>query len=155
MSELMVAIAFGSNLGGKQENIARALELLQQGGLKVSKVSKIIESTPVDCPAGSDIFQNGVLCGLWSFNVENLLKLCQNIEKSLGRPPVRGVNSPRTIDLDILLFGDQIIDIPFLQVPHPRMLERDFVMQPLLQIVPDWLVPGTAKTVQQLMENRR
>ena len=153
MAENKVALAFGTNLGDKKQNISQALNYLVDGGFKIIAVSSSMESDPVDCTPESGIFLNGALTGLWKGTVKELLELCQNIELTMGRKMKREINSPRPIDLDILLFGEDEIDCPGLQVPHPRMHIRDFVMLPLSEVASDWFVPVIGKKVSVIAEN--
>ena len=78
------------------------------------------------------------------------MKKCNEVEREMGRPQQREINSPRTIDIDILLFGNECICVEGLSVPHKRMLNRNFVMMPLAEIAGDWIVPGTSKSVGEL-----
>lgn len=153
MAENKAALAFGTNLGDKKQNISRALDCLQKGGFKITAVSSSMESEPVDCTPESGIFLNGALTGLWPGTADELLSLCQKVELTMGRKARRALNSPRPIDLDILLFNEEEIYSPALQVPHPRMHIRDFVMLPLCEVAADWLVPGKGKSVRDLAEN--
>jgi len=101
---------------------------------KIIKVSKLIETKPVGGSPGQRDFFNGVLKITTKLSPSLLLKKLKNIEISLGR--VRTVrNAPRTIDLDILFFADKIINSKELTIPHPRMFERDFVIEPLLEVI--------------------
>ena len=75
------------------------------------------------------------------------MDVCQQIEKKLGRPETRTVNSPRQVDLDILLFGSEIVKETDLTIPHKRMLERDFVIKPLAEVAGEWIIPGLEKKV--------
>ena len=106
MNELTVAIAYGSNLGKREANISHALNLLEKGGFRILAVSDSVSSEPVDCTPDSGIFLNGALTGTWNSSVNELLSLCQEIEIKLGRMEVREINSPRPVDLDILLVDD-------------------------------------------------
>jgi 2-amino-4-hydroxy-6-hydroxymethyldihydropteridine diphosphokinase len=141
MDRIKVALGLGSNLGNRQENIDEAIRLLKLEGLKDVVVSEMICSEPVDCPDEAEEFLNGAACGEWPSSCENLLISCQKIEHMLGRPAVREINSPRPIDIDILLFGEEIYNENNLVVPHPRMMERDFVLKPLSEIAGDWVIP--------------
>lgn len=129
-------IGLGSNLGGRNKNILSAIKKI--GAIKdtqVTKVSTIIETTPVGGPPQGN-FLNAVIEIHTGLSCRKLLTHLQNIESGLGR--VRNVkNQPRTIDLDILLFGDQLIREEGLVVPHPRVGERDFVLGPLKEIAPE------------------
>ena len=127
-------IALGSNLGDRVFYIRSAVAALQEKGASVLKQSAIIETDPVGGPAQNK-FLNAVIKINTDFSPLELLSLCQSIERELGR--VRGVaNGPRTIDLDILLYDRLAIDAPQLQIPHPRMFERTFVLEPLKEIEP-------------------
>lgn len=110
---------------------------MQEEGISLLKMSTIIETDPVGTvPQGK--FLNAAIKVRTQLSPEMLLSLCQSIERQLGR--VRGaVNGPRTIDLDILLYDRLTVDTPQLKIPHPRMFERDFVMNPLKEIEPDLL----------------
>jgi 2-amino-4-hydroxy-6-hydroxymethyldihydropteridine diphosphokinase len=144
-----MALGLGSNLGDRQKNINKAVELLTLGGVHEICISKLVESEPVDCPDGSGLYLNGALSALWSGSCRQLLILCQQVEQSLGRPQVREVNSPRPIDIDILLFGSESFCESDLIVPHPRMLNRDFVMTPLAEVAGSWIIPNKGITVKQ------
>jgi len=131
-----VFIGLGSNLGDRQANIAAAIAALERNSaITIEKVSSFIETEPCAGPTQGK-YINAVIKLHTVMAPEELLKLLLRIEKSLGR--ARTVkNAPRTIDLDILLYGDKIIRVPGLTIPHPRMFEREFVMRPLLEIEPD------------------
>ncbi len=127
-------IGIGSNLGDRQKNIDIAIQRLREtDAIEVSKVSSIYETEPVDGP-GQSKYLNGVLEIETGLTARQLLNVLQDIESQLGRK--RTVkNGPRTIDLDILTYGDQNIDEPGLNVPHPRMAEREFVQRPLRELM--------------------
>lgn len=131
-----VYIGIGSNLGNRLENINKAIEFLKENpGVKIVKISSIIETKPSGGPVQGD-YLNGVIKIKTDLTPARLLLILQGIERMLGR--VRTVrDGPRTIDLDILLYGNEKINEPGLKIPHPRMLERDFVMKPLLEIEPN------------------
>lgn len=131
-----VFIGIGSNLGDRLENIHKAIKCLRDtNGIEIEKISSIIETEPVGSqPQGK--FLNGVVKIKTDLFSQEMLTILQDIENKLGR--VRTIkNGPRTIDLDILLYGNQIVNEPDLKIPHPRMLERNFVMRPLLEIEPE------------------
>lgn len=152
MDKKQVALAFGSNLGDHRKSIESSFSMLSDGGFEIDKISSYVESAPVDCTPESGIFTNGALTGAWEGSPDELLELCQSIEKTLGRKQVREVNSPRPIDLDILLFADQTVNGENLVIPHQRMHLRDFVLLPLAEIAPKWLIPGLGKTVLEASE---
>ena len=126
-------IGIGSNLGNRKKYIKNAIKKLKETkGIEIKKISNIYETEPVGGPKQGK-YLNGVMeIETWLKPRELIVEL-QKIEKQLGR--IRSVkNAPRTIDLDILLYGDEKIDEPGLKVPHPRMHEREFVMKPLKEI---------------------
>ena len=127
-------LALGSNLGERKEFIRRALIELNEQGLKILKVSSLIETKPVGGPSQPD-YLNAVIKVQTILNSEELLLLINRIEKKLGRVRVI-LNGPRVIDIDILLYDDIKLMSRRLMIPHPRMLERDFVMKPLEEIQP-------------------
>ena len=127
-------VALGSNLGEREENLERALGFLRRiEGIAVERVSSFIETAPVNAPTGSGAFLNAVARLGTALSARGLLDALLAVEQKMGRQ--RSVpNAPRTIDLDLLLYGSEILDEPDLKVPHPRMHERFFVLWPLLQI---------------------
>lgn len=133
-------IALGSNLGDRVATLAAALRALEEKpGATVRTVSHVYESEPwgvLDQPA----FANAVAAVEWEGDAASLLAACAAIEARLGRTP-GARNGPRAIDLDLLLFGRETIATPALAVPHPRLLERDFVVTPLLEIAPEITLP--------------
>ena len=132
----IVFISVGSNLGDRQDYINKAINCLEETlDITVEKVSSIIETEPQDA-AGQGKYLNAVIKLETNLTALDLLKELQSIEDSLGR--LRSFkNASRTIDLDIILYGQETIDGPKLKVPHPRMLERKFVIEPLLEIEPE------------------
>lgn len=131
-----VFIAIGSNIGDREKNINQAIYLLKrESRIRVEKISAIIETEPQGGPPQGK-YLNGVIKVKTTFSPRSLLKVLQNIEHNLGR--VRTLRfGPRTIDLDILLYGDKVINEPALKIPHPRMFAREFVLKPLLEIEPE------------------
>lgn len=137
-------VALGSNLGDRLDTLARGLRALDATpGIAVLAVSDAFETEPwgiADQPA----FANAVAVLDVAIPATELLRTCKRIEADLGR--ASGVrNGPRPIDLDVLTYGDERIDEPDLTVPHPRLLERDFVVTPLLDVAPDTVLPGGAR----------
>lgn len=130
---MYVYIGIGSNLGDRSANIESAIaELRSNSGIAIEKISSITETIPIGGPAQRK-YLNGVIKIKTKISPRSLLCILQDIENKLGR--TRTIkNGPRTIDLDILLYGDKVINETDLKVPHPRMIEREFVMKPLLEI---------------------
>ncbi len=135
----MMAVCYlgiGSNLGNKKLNIRTALKKIEElKDTKVLKVSKIIETKPVGGPCGQPNYLNACLKIDTRFTPHTLLKKLQDIEIQLGRPRKHLRFGPRTIDLDILFFGDSVVDTKKLIIPHPRVFERQFVLKPLREIL--------------------
>jgi 2-amino-4-hydroxy-6-hydroxymethyldihydropteridine diphosphokinase len=147
-----IAIAVGGNVGDSASIFRSAMLKLAGGGVEKIRLSRLITTKPENCPPGSPDFTNAVLIGKWRGSAQKLLKLCQAIEVASGRPAEHEFNAPRTLDLDIILFGEEIINLPELQVPHPRAAERLFVLQPLAEIASSWIFPDSGKPVKELLE---
>jgi 2-amino-4-hydroxy-6-hydroxymethyldihydropteridine diphosphokinase len=141
----------GSNLGDRERTLLDAVEALRaEPDVEIAAVSALIETEPVgyvDQPR----FLNGVIALDTILSARALLELLLEVERRFGRSrdgvPAQG---PRTLDLDLLLYGDAEIDEPGLQVPHPRLHERSFVLEPLAEIAPGLEIPGRG-TVQALV----
>ena len=134
MSEVTAYLGLGSNLGDREENLRKALSLLGDVG-EITALSSVYETEPWGY-AEQPYFLNMVCEFRTSLSPPELLALAQEVERRLGR--VRTIRyGPRTMDVDILLYGDQIVDTPDLQIPHPRIPERAFVLAPLAEIAPD------------------
>ena len=149
-------IALGSNLGNRSENISEALHLLDTiPEITIVKVSSLIETAPAGGPKGQNNYINGVVEILSRISAEQLLELMQSVETRLGRPAQqnRPKWSPRTIDLDLLLFGSEIIDTPLLMVPHPLMHQRRFVMAPLVELAPDLTHPVLGRSMRKILDS--
>lgn len=129
-------IGIGSNLGDRLKNIEQAIAKINQlKGARVEKISSIIETEPVGGPAQGK-FLNAAIGIQTDLSAQELLRSLQNIERDLGRKRLVK-NGPRTIDLDILTFGEQKINDTNLTVPHPKIKHRDFVLLPLREIAPN------------------
>lgn len=134
MPSTIIFLGLGSNLGNREENIKKAIQLLMKSNVHVDKVSSLIETEPqgyLDQPK----FLNGVVKASTDLSPTELLSTTQSIEKNLGRQTTFR-NGPRTIDIDILIYGQEKICTPSLTIPHSRMWEREFVLIPLREIEP-------------------
>src|ERR1700728_1103030 len=146
-----VYISLGSNLGDRAENISRAVRALTARGVRVSRQSLLYETEPVDVRDGG-WFLNGVVQAETQMKPQQLMQTLLIIERSLGGQRRRGASpdapkESRTMDMDVLLFGADVIDERDLQIPHPRMAERKFVLVPLAEIAGGVEAPGLKKTV--------
>ena len=150
---MRVAVALGSNLGDRLDNLRAArkqiVDLTDVGPPILS--SAIYETDPVDCEPGAQKFLNAVVEFDYEGDPVNLWKQLAAIEVGLGRPPDHPRNVSRKIDIDLLYFGDTEIEWKKLQLPHPRMHLRKFVLQPLADIRPDLVLPNHRKTVRDLL----
>ena len=141
-------IALGSNLGDKEANLRRALELLIERGVEIVKTSTFISTEPygvTDQPQ----FLNGVCEVRTSLEPLELLHTLLDIEQEMGRVRLRHWGE-RNIDLDLLLYEDVVLDTPELKLPHPDMQNRDFVLLPLAEIAPELVHPILQKSIEEL-----
>lgn len=140
-------IALGSNIGDTLANLKEAVALLEENGCEILSVSRLYQTEPWGY-ADQDDFLNGAILIETDRDPFSLLELTQSIEKGMGRKKLF-LNGPRNIDLDILLYEGETVESENLQIPHPRIAVRLFVLRPLMDIVPQWIVPGLG-TVEEL-----
>ena len=146
----IVYIALGSNVGDRQSNLMQAIQGLREQ-VAVDQLSSIYETEPayyLDQP----FFLNMVCGGQTNLAPDQLLHFLKRLEQRLGRQSAIRFG-PRSIDLDILLYDDQIIEQQDLAIPHPRMAERPFVLVPLAEIAPDLVPPGFHQSVAELAQH--
>jgi 2-amino-4-hydroxy-6-hydroxymethyldihydropteridine diphosphokinase len=156
-------ISLGSNLGHSRKIILDAMARLQSFSDTPILKSSLWQTSPVDCPPDSPKFVNTVVGLIPKENEtpELLLKKLRELEKEFGRAPKTVLNEPRPLDLDLIAFGNEIRpaapkrseggNSPELILPHPRAHLRKFILQPLGEIAPDFILPGQRKTVSQLL----
>lgn len=138
--ETRVFLGLGSNMGDKEGTLQEAVRLLDAvSGIQVLRSSSLYETDPVGY-TDQDVFCNLVLEAAVTLSPQKLLEVTQRIEQQLGR--TRDIRwGPRTVDIDILLYGNERVDSDFLHIPHPRMTERAFVLIPLAELAPEQNIP--------------
>src|SRR5215469_8319387 len=146
---ITVYIALGSNLGEREENLRTALLYFPDVGIRIKRVSSVYETEPVDF-LEQDWFLNAVLEAKTELDALDLLRALRLIEARMGSRKAFA-KGPRLIDLDVLLYDSETIETPELQVPHPRMLNRKFVLVPLAEIAPTLRHPTWKSGVTQLL----
>jgi 2-amino-4-hydroxy-6-hydroxymethyldihydropteridine diphosphokinase len=144
-----VAIALGSNLGDRRAHLAWAAEQLERV-LAAVRVSSIIETDAEGVPDEQPPYLNAVAVGESDADPADLLRTLHALEQARGRRRP-GFLAPRTLDLDLILFGDFVLRAPEIELPHPRFRDRRFVLVPLAELAPDWVDPVTGKTVAALL----
>ena len=143
-------IALGSNVNASEEVFRKAMQELQRCGAKTLAISRIVTTRPVGTQAGS-LYLNAAATVESHLTPIDLLRALHQVESAFGR--TRDVHwGPRTLDLDLLLYGEERIDQPDLVVPHPAMWYRRFVLDPLVELIPDVVHPVFRQTIQQLRE---
>ncbi len=131
----VVYLGLGSNMGNRMENIISSLKALEKTGVTVTRISRLIETKPVGGPPQA-YFLNGAAQITTKFSAPALLKKIKGVEKQFNR--IKNFrNGPRPVDIDILIYGKNKVKMPGLIIPHPAMLKRSFVMNPLKEICPD------------------
>ena len=146
-------IALGSNIGDRLGHLnagKAAIEKLHTGSA-APLLSSIYETEPVGCAPGTAPYLNAVMEIEYDGEPLALFHALQQIERAAGRPTAHARNAPRTLDLDLLYAGNIILDTSELTLPHPRLATRRFVLQPLADIRPELMLPGTQKTVAELL----
>jgi 2-amino-4-hydroxy-6-hydroxymethyldihydropteridine diphosphokinase len=146
---MTVYLSLGSNIGKREDNLRAAIAALPALGVRVTRKSSIYETEPVDY-LNQDWFLNCVVAGETEVEPAELLRHLRRLETQMGSKK-EFPKGPRLIDLDILLYGDQTIDAPELQIPHPRMHQRRFVLAPLAEIAPTLHHPSWIGTASDLL----
>jgi len=153
VDRITTAVALGSNLGERRAHLDYAVSRLQSllSGLKVSRY---YDTKPVGTSGPQPMFLNAAAVGRTELSARSLLDALLAIEDERGRERPYP-NAPRSLDLDLILFGDLVIDEPGLAVPHPRFRERRFVLEPLASIAPEFRDPASGRTVGDLLLDLR
>lgn len=147
---MTVYLSLGSNIGNRERNLRMAIDRLDAPDFRVQRVSPVYETEPVDY-TDQEWFLNLVVEAETFLSPEELLARSQQIEHHLGR--VRTVaKGPRIIDIDILLYGDIVLHTAALEIPHPRMEQRRFVLAPLADLAPDLRHPVTGRTAREMLD---
>lgn len=145
-------LGLGSNIGDRPSHLKKALELLKLEKVTIDSVSSLYETVPIGGPP-QELFLNACLTFITALGPAELLQKLLAIEEKLGR--VRRKRwGPRTVDLDLLIYDEVIMRTPMLELPHPRLAERDFVLIPLAEVAPGMNVPGRSKTVAEILSGR-
>lgn len=145
-----VYLGLGSNLGDRRANLVRAMDLLRENSaIQITRASGLYETAPVGY-VDQPWFFNAVVEGSTLLTARNLLEACLEVERRMGR--VRNLRwGPRIIDIDILLYEDEVLSEDGLRIPHPRMSERLFVLVPLAELYPDWRLNG--RGIDEMIES--
>ena len=151
--QTLVLVSLGSNLGDSRTILRQALERLQICSAAPLLRSSFWQTTPVDCPPGSPPFLNAAAAFIPhpEETPETLLARLQQWEREFGRRPKEVLNEPRPLDLDLIAFGQEIRRSDHLTLPHPRAGLRHFVLAPLAEIVPEFVLPGQALSIAQAL----
>jgi 2-amino-4-hydroxy-6-hydroxymethyldihydropteridine diphosphokinase len=150
---MRAGVALGSNLGERLANLRNARKDISAlaGVLPPVRCSAIYETNPVGCEKGAAKFLNAVIEFGYASEADALLRELAAIEKMLGRPATHARNVSRIIDLDLLYFGELVVESGKLQLPHPRIVEREFVLRPLADIRPDLILPDQTESISALL----
>lgn len=146
-----VYLGLGTNLGNKRENLLGAVRMIKERIGKVTSLSSFYETAPWGFRSENS-FLNAAACVETVLSPLDILHITQTVEKEMGREKksVQGIYSDRSIDIDLLLYDNLILDVPGLTIPHPLMTERAFVMVPLAEIAGEFLHPVFRKTISEL-----
>lgn len=147
-------IALGSNLGDSIAVLRAASVRLADLSAEPLIKSSLWQTSPVDCPPGSRPFVNAAVAvhPTEDETPESLLAKLQQMEKDFGRRPKIVPNEPRPLDLDLIAFGDEVRNTPELTLPHPRAHLRRFVLQPLSEVAPEFVLPGETRNIRHLLD---
>lgn len=150
-----IFLGVGSNLGDREKNLDQARQKLEREGIRVCRTSPVYETEALcrfENKRKMPKFLNAVFELETNLMPDQLLEALEGIEKKMGRKQ-KGNWKPRPIDLDILFYGDQVVESPRLRIPHPEIANRWFVLKPLSDLAPDWMHPISKKTIKELLCN--
>ena len=152
-TKLRAVVALGANLGDPVRTVRKAAVELAHFSAGPLSLSNLWQTVPVNCPPGSPLFINAVVMlePLPGETPESLLEKLHALESRFGRMRDAVINAPRPLDLDLIAFGAETRKGPGLILPHPRAAERRFVLEPLAELDPHFILPGQSKTVQELL----
>lgn len=146
-----VVLMLGGNIGDTASLFEKTCSELQKEGFCLLQKSSLFITVPVDCVPGTPDFVNQALLGTWSKSPRELLALTQKTEQASGRPRLHSSREARTLDIDIILFGQLVLCEKDLIIPHPRAHQRLFVLEPLCSIAPDLRFPDLQQTAAELL----
>lgn len=145
----LAGVAIGANLGDRRATVTWAIEQLALD-LHHIRISRVIETEPVEVHEPQPPYFNAVVVGETNLSVDELFERLRGLERRRGRTRLT-YHAARTLDLDLLFYGSLQLDTPGLTVPHPRFRQRRFVLEPLVEIAPDWVDPVTGQTATALL----
>lgn len=145
------AIMLGGNLGDSAAIFRKTLSKLTSAGCRNLRMSRIYRGGAVDCIPGTPDFSDAAVTGEWDGTAIELLYVCRRLECEAGRPEQHSSRESRTLDIDLILFGDEVIDTPELKVPHPRAQIRRFVLEPLSELLPDVSFPDSGRKIGECL----
>ena len=153
--DVWVLIGLGSNRGDSAATVHLAMDALERFAISPIRRSGLWRTSPVDCPPGSGDFVNAAVAfqPRAELSPEAMLSALKRLERQHGRAPAAERNAPRELDLDLLLFGNQVRNGADFVLPHPRAVDRRFVLVPAAEVLPDAVWPGTDRSIRQLLES--
>ena len=152
-NNIKTILSFGANIGDIEKNFLIAKRSLMSAGLKNIKTSSLYKNKPFGCPEGSPDFINAAISGIWNEAPEKLYLLCKQTEIACGRPEDHPRWISRTLDIDIIFFGNLILKSEKLQIPHKEALKRLFVLIPITEIEPDFVIPEINCSISEYLNS--